>query len=256
MVRGLELFQQFFKGFEDAYILIGGSACERNLAESGRDFRQTDDLDIILIAEALTPAFIERFWEFVKTGKYQDQQSESKERKFYRFMEPADPAFPYQLELFSRLSDVIAPVDGMRFTPIPADEAVSSLSAILMDEDYYYFTRSTSILTNGLHLASSPALICLKAKAYLDLSARKADGEQIDTRKINKHRNDIVRLVATFPGDFRQQAPDSIKTDLRAYLALIRQQNPEMKEVLKAAGLKGTTHEQVLGVIEDVFGLK
>lgn len=28
MVRGLDTFKEFFKGFEDNYIIIGGTACE------------------------------------------------------------------------------------------------------------------------------------------------------------------------------------------------------------------------------------
>ena len=28
MVRGIETFKEFFKGFEDNYVIIGGTACE------------------------------------------------------------------------------------------------------------------------------------------------------------------------------------------------------------------------------------
>lgn len=255
MVIGLDLFQQYFKGFEDAYILIGGSAVERIITGAGLEFRTTDDLDLILVAEALTPEFIDRFWEFVKEGQYEEVQAESKDRKFFRFRKPTNAAFPKQLELFSRLADVITPKDGMRFTPIPVDEAVASLSAILMDKDYYQFTRDNSLIVNGLHRASTATLICLKAKAYLDLTERKEKGEKIDKKNINKHRNDIVRLIAIVPGDLRQQIPDSIKADLQAYIALMRKEKPEMKEVLKAAGIPKITHEEVLTIIKDIFEL-
>lgn len=28
MVRGIDTFKEFFKGFEDNYVIIGGTACE------------------------------------------------------------------------------------------------------------------------------------------------------------------------------------------------------------------------------------
>ena len=28
MVKGIEKFKEFFKGFEDSYVIIGGTACE------------------------------------------------------------------------------------------------------------------------------------------------------------------------------------------------------------------------------------
>lgn len=39
-------------------------------------------------------------------------------------------------------------------------------------------------------------LIPFKMSAWLDLSARKYHGEKIDSKVINKHRNDVIRLSA------------------------------------------------------------
>ena len=38
-VRGLDLFQKRFADFQDAYILIGGAACELWFAEQSLEFR-------------------------------------------------------------------------------------------------------------------------------------------------------------------------------------------------------------------------
>lgn len=70
MVRGLDTFKEYFKGFENQYVLIGGAACDILFASSGGQFRATRDLDMVLIVEALTPEFGERFWKFVKEGQY------------------------------------------------------------------------------------------------------------------------------------------------------------------------------------------
>ena len=49
MVRGLDIFREFFRDFQDQYILIGGAACNILLSKSNFEFRVTRDLDIVLI---------------------------------------------------------------------------------------------------------------------------------------------------------------------------------------------------------------
>ena len=54
MVRGIDTFKEFFKGFEiheDLYAQVP---------------RATKDIDIILVVEALSAEFVAKFWEFVK----------------------------------------------------------------------------------------------------------------------------------------------------------------------------------------------
>lgn len=70
MVKGLELFQEYFKDFTDNYILIGGTASQIVMEQVGDSFRATQDLDIVLLVEALSDDFIIRFWEFIRSGKY------------------------------------------------------------------------------------------------------------------------------------------------------------------------------------------
>ena len=179
MVRGIDTFKQFFKGFEDNYVIIGGTACEIHEDLYAQVPRATKDIDIILIVEALSAEFVAKFWEFVKKGNYGQRNkgvNESVEPKheYFRFMKPADSAFPYQVELFSRSLGLMNFPEEARITPIPVDEDLSSLSAILMDNDYYHFTIEHSLLEDEVHIANIESLICLKSKAFLDLSQRKA----------------------------------------------------------------------------------
>jgi hypothetical protein len=62
LIRGLELFREHFADFKGTFVLIGGVACHEWLATQGREFRATKDMDMVLIAEALDPAFVKRFW--------------------------------------------------------------------------------------------------------------------------------------------------------------------------------------------------
>ena len=70
MVKGLDTFREYFKDFEEQYVLIGGAACDILFASNEGQFRATRDLDMVLIVEALTQEFGDKFWEFIESGKY------------------------------------------------------------------------------------------------------------------------------------------------------------------------------------------
>ena len=68
MVRGLDVFRQYFAGHADQFVLIGGTAATLAMEEAGLEFRATKDLDIVLHIEALKPEFAAVFWNFVEAG--------------------------------------------------------------------------------------------------------------------------------------------------------------------------------------------
>lgn len=68
MVKGIDTFRDYFAEYTDQYVLIGGAACDLSFGEVEMDFRTTRDLDMVLIIEAQTKSFGQRFWEFVKDG--------------------------------------------------------------------------------------------------------------------------------------------------------------------------------------------
>jgi hypothetical protein len=74
--------------------------------------------------------------------------------EYYRFMKPEDHSFPYQIELFSRSLGLINFPEDARITPIPVNDDLSSLSAILMDDEYYHFTIDHSVMEEGIHIAT------------------------------------------------------------------------------------------------------
>jgi len=98
--------------------------------------------------EALSDSFVRRFWEFISAGGYmQRQRGESindekkgRSHEYFRFIKPENKDFPKQIELFSRNIGILNAPEDAHITPIPAGEDLSSLSAILMDDDYYNFT--------------------------------------------------------------------------------------------------------------------
>ena len=219
MVKGLDLFRQHFADDADQYVLIGGTAATLAMEEAGLDFRATKDLDIVLHVEALNAAFGANFWRFVEQGRYEIRQASDTGRPVhYRFSKPEDQRFPAMLELFSRTPDGIILPEGSRLTPIPLAEAVASLPAILLDEDYYEFIMSGRRESEGLSWVGEDRLIALKASAWLDLTARQARGEVVDTKDIRKHANDVIRLSQLLAPDVRVPLAAKIADDLNRFL--------------------------------------
>ncbi len=77
MVKGLPKFREHFSEYEQEFVLIGGAACDQWLGARSLQFRATKDLDIVLLVEGLTPAFLRHFWTFVKDGGYQTRERSS-----------------------------------------------------------------------------------------------------------------------------------------------------------------------------------
>lgn len=219
MVRGLDIFREYFAGHADQFVLIGGTAATLAMEEAGLEFRATKDLDIVLHIEALSPDFGEVFWRFVEAGGYEIRQaSDTGKPVFYRFQKPADERFPVMLELFCRAPDAIKLAEGGHLTPIPIDEAVASLSAILLDDTYYEFILAGRREVDGLPWVGEDRLIPLKASAWLDLCERQAKGEKVDTKNIRKHANDVLRLSQLLAPDVRIPVADRIAEDLNRFL--------------------------------------
>ena len=237
MVRGLETFRAFFKNFAGNYVIIGGTACSELLESKDLKPRATKDIDIILIIEALSDGFVRRFWEFIKDGKYKPWCSASEKAQLYRFTEPKTDNFPLQIELFSRVPDMIQAPEGAHLTPIPVGEELSSFSAILLNDDYYHYAVSHTVVLNDLNFVDRDTIILLKAVAYINNSKRKADGEQVRSDDITKHKNDIFRIVSTFTKNDRYEIPETLKNDLRTYLEMVEKDGLGTIALSKELGL-------------------
>lgn len=252
MVKGLAKFAEYFTEYQDQYVLIGGVATVLALEDAGLEARATKDLDIVLCVEALTPAFGERMWAFIREGEYELNEQGPEPGRFYRFRKPKNPEFPAMLEFFAREPGFAPLADGAHLTPVPIDEAVESLSAILLDEGYYRFIHENKRVLEGVQVVNDRCLIPLKARAWLDLRDRKAGGEEIDGKSITKHRNDVLRLSQLLtPGLAIALAP-SITADMRRFVGEV---SAEIDTVLlKSLGL-ASAPEDLVGLLRSTFGL-
>ena len=251
MVTGMQSFKAWFQGHEEQYAIIGGTACDILMTDEGLDFRATKDIDLVLIVEAVDAEFGKRFWEYIKQAGYEHCNKSTGTPQFYRFSHPASNQYPAMIELFTRRLDAIPLPEDAVLTPLPLEEDISSLSAILLDDDYYAFLKQGKVTVDGVTVLDAAYLIPFKAKAWMDLSDRKQAGEHVDSKNIKKHKNDVFRLTELLDPAERIRAPKGVYADMQAFFARMAEEPVDMKQL----GLVGRTKEQVLNELKEMYTL-
>ena len=234
-MEGLGKFREAFEAYSENYVIIGGTACDITMTGTVMRPRATHDIDMIVVVEKMTADFAERFWQFIREGGYRPEkrkQEEGEKPKYelYRFVN-GKPGYPEMIELLSRHPDILGEPKGLTIEPLPVDEETSSLSAIIMDDDYYHFTIGHSQVTEGIRHADSAALIALKARAYLNLMQDKASGKHVNSKDIKKHRSDVLKNVVIME-DGEIEAPASIVACVHEFVASIRNEWGELGDSL------------------------
>lgn len=251
MVQGIESFKEWFSGYEEHYAIIGGTACDLLMAEEGLEFRATKDIDLVLIVEAMDSLFCNRFWEYVIAAGYEHRNKSTGNPQFYRFSKPSSHDYPELIELFSRKPDTILLPENAVLSPLPMEDSISSLSAILLDADYYEFLKQGRIPVQDVTILDAVHLIPFKAKAWLDLSDRKKAGEPVDSRDIKKHKNDIFRLAQLLSHDQEKLSdlPNAIIADMQLFIEKMASDTIDLKQL----GIRGQTKESVLDELLRIY---
>lgn len=169
--------------------------------------------------------------------------------QFYRFSHPITNQYPAMIELFTRKLDAIQLPEDTVITPLPIDEDISSLSAILLDDDYYEFLKQGKVIVNGVTVLDAAYLIPFKAKAWLDLTDRKTSGEHVDSKNIKKHKNDVFRLTELIDPTIKITAPQQVQTDIQEFVQRMQNENIDLKQL----GLVGRRKDQILKEIKDLY---
>ena len=253
MVKGYPLFKTAFAPFADSFVLIGGTACDLQLS-GDRGFRATHDIDMLVVAEALSATFAGAFRGFLSEGGYRCYVSHDGARHYYRFLAPRVADYPPMLELLSR--SVLPEPAGRPFTPLPVNGTARSMSAIVLDPVYYRFAVECRELVDGMPCLSKFGLIALKARAYLNLSSeREKNPGSVRGEDVRKHRNDVFRLLAAVAPSERIEPPPPIADDLRRFLSAFPPDHPEWADIRQA--LSGPSMEPAaqLAYLRRAFGL-
>ena len=152
------------------------------------------------------------------------------------------------IELFTRRMDAFILPESAALTPLPIDDDISSLSAILLNHEYYEFLLHGRIQINGITILDAGYLIPFKAKAWLDLTNRKSAGENIDSKNIRKHKNDIFRLSVLLGQNLRINVTSEIYKDIQMFLHAMQQEVINTKQL----GLS-RTKEDILRILSNTY---
>ena len=155
------------------------------------------------------------------------------------------------IEIFSKKQDWLNGEFDQQIVPIHIDDQISSLSAILLNEAYYEFLREGSEIIDGVSILKAEHIIPFKAKAWIDLSKRKENGESIDSRDIKKHKNDIFRLSMLLTPEQKIRTSDEIKEDLSFFIQHIKNEDINLKQL----GIRGINKNDILDLLCRIYDL-
>lgn len=251
MIQGLEHFKDNFKNDTDKFILIGGSATILSLESIGQGRgKGTKDLDIVFVVELLDKNFIDKFMDYVRKGGYETKIANGKSQ-FYRFENPKNDVFPKMIEILSRKPSVFDGISLKNATKLTVSEEISSLSALILDDQYYQFVRDNNVMLNGIQIASIECLVILKIRAYNDLKEKKESGAfDIKREDIKKHKNDVFRLAQNFMDTQRVECTDYMKKDIQLFKSNLANDAVD----LQSLQIDGTADE-IIDLIYTVFGV-
>lgn len=250
MVNGFERFVECFKDYQDQFVIIGGYACTLHYFEKGVEFRHTHDLDIVLIIEDMRIEFYTTLWNYLSEGGYVTEAQTSTEHHYYRFETKDDTEYPKVIELLSRKSFELNRQFRLHITPIHIDENIRSLSAIVLNDDYYHLIRENRVLVRGISVLSLEFIVILKIKAYLDLSELRRKGIDIKSSNIRKHRSDVLKIVREMMLiEIHDQLSSTIKNDIQCFTQMI---NDDIQANVNL-GMRSIVVKSILKKIEHVF---
>ena len=126
---------------------------------------------------------------------------------------------------------------------------ISSLSAILLDNDYYEFLKQGKVVVDGVTVLDAAYLIPFKAKAWMDLTDRKAAGEHVDSKNIKKHKNDVFRLTELIDPTAKVVAPQRVYADIQEFVQRMKNESVDIKQL----GVVGRTTEKILEELKAMY---
>ena len=185
----------------------------------------------------------------VEDGGYETRIKGNNKKELYRFLKPKNAAYPYTIELFSR-----KPVDfeiskESLLTPIHIDDDILSLSAILLNDEYYMLFSEGRKNVDGVSVLDEAYLVLFKMRAYMDLKQRAEQGEKQLSGGIKKHKNDTFRLLAIVQPDRTVEVSERIKEDIKKYIIMVGKENVDLKNL----GLKSTSLEDMIELITSLY---
>lgn len=205
MLHSLQNFAREFEPYQGEYVVIGGAACHLWLAEEQTHFRNTRDVDMVLLLQSRSMPFIKAFLDFAARVGYQAdsrlQPGGDTKRRLYRFRLADNSDFPEMIEVLGPDNEAIRHTFEQRSIPVKVADEYSGLSCMLLDDAYYGLLKGSCTTVQGIPVVSREGLIALKIKAFLNIQGLHGNGavpphgSDASMENARKHRKDVIALL-------------------------------------------------------------
>ena len=122
------------------------------------------------------------------------------------------------IELFARPENAVDFEYKGHLVPIHLGDEISSLSAILLNDEYYQFILNGRTVIDDVVILDAAHIVPLKMKAWLDLQKEKAAGNHVNDRDLRKHRQDVFRLFPVVDTSETIYVSEQIRSDITEFL--------------------------------------
>lgn len=209
---GLSHFQNYCKDFDEHYVVVGGFATimllDRELEGHGK---ATYDIDLVLLTSN-NLAMTQKIKQYITEGKYTIQKGAKEQYQYYRFVKPEVENFAKEIELFASNENDLDLDENQRIIPIDPEEGLYSLSAIMLDPEYFAMIKQNVEKSTLAPCTNTQATIMLKMSAFYDLQERGDD-------KYKKHRRDILKLALLLTGEEKINLIGRMQNDFDTFVA-------------------------------------
>jgi len=244
-LAGLSHFEMHFRELKDQYVIVGGFATlmllDRELPNHGK---ATHDIDLVLLTSTSTE-MVDKIKVYVREGEYTIQKGQQGRYQYYRFIEPQIEGYAKEIELFAAEEHDIELDEGQRIIPIDPEEGRYSLSAIMLDREYFDMIKSNIEEIEGIPYSNTLATMLLKMSAVYDLYHKGDD-------KWKKHRRDILKLTLLLTGEERLVLTGRMIADVTFFKAEVEKLTPKVIKQIVGKGV-AVDKDAVIDSIGKVF---
>ncbi len=99
-----------------------------------------------------------------------------------------------------------------------SDDDTSSLSAILLNDDYYKFMMSGRRVVDSIGVLGAEHLIPFKMYAWINLFERKRAGEHVNEKDLKKHKYDVFRLLQIVTAGTKVESEGLVTESIHRYI--------------------------------------
>ena len=242
---GLSHFQDYCKDLDEHYVVVGGFATLMLLdSELENHGKATFDIDLVLLTSN-SAEMTKRIKKYVKEGGYKIQTGSKDQYQYYRFVEPQKENFAKEIELFASNENSLELEDEQRIIPVDPEEGLYSLSAIMLDPEYFEMIKNNVDKNHRAPCTNTQATIMLKMSAFYDLKNR-------DEKKKKKHRRDILKLALLLTGDEQIKLVGRMVQDFDVFIEHL-EQDVDKKMLKSIVDNLPVDKLQVIEILQKVF---